>query len=277
MCQSLGLNAFQGVEEQLPSSAPFALKAGSHYICSPALLPNILDPPWAWWKDSRLVEPLTSELGIRQTQWRRHKERAGINSKWLTLIMFDVLPTDKQKQERRGARRWVAQRLGAGRATDTFAVQKHDCPLSKNKYITTTTSRELHISAFEKMFLPWMWMWDKASLLPVTVWPSPFVFLLLLLNVEACKDTKNLMCCIHLSTLISQTDSCDVLAVFTLFQITASGPSPLSATEVFLPETLEPKAVFWTLWGLPFRLLVFAREKSSETAKESQFWNDGVV
>lgn len=62
--------------------------------------------------------------------------------------------------------------------------------------------------------------------------------------------------------------------VFTLFEITASVPSPLSETaEVFLPETLEPKAVFWTLWGLPFRLkLVFARENSSEAAKESQFF-----
>lgn len=61
--------------------------------------------------------------------------------------------------------------------------------------------------------------------------------------------------------------------VFTLFEITASVPSPLSETaEVFLPETLEPKAVFWTLWGLPFRLqLVFATENSSEAAKESQF------
>lgn len=104
--------------------------------------------------------------------------------------MFDVLPTDKQKQERRGAWRWVAQWLGAGRATDTFAVQTHNCPLLKNKYITTKTGRELHISEFQKMLLPWMWMWDKSSLLPLTVSPSPFVFLLLLLNVEACKDTK---------------------------------------------------------------------------------------
>lgn len=54
-------------------------------------------------------------------------------------------------------------------------------------------------------------MWDKAS-----IWLSPFIFLLLLLNPEACKDTKKNIknkkhvCCIHLSALISKTDSCDV-------------------------------------------------------------------
>lgn len=64
---------------------------------------------------------------------------------------------------------------------------------------------------------------------------------------------KKTVCCIHLLTLISQTESRD--AVFTLLEIRASGPSPLSATEqVFLPETLEPKAEFWTLWDLLFRL-----------------------
>lgn len=118
-----------------------------------------------------------------------------------------------------------------------------------------------------------MWMWDKASLLLVLVLPSPFIFLLLLLNVEACKDTKKKTHLLHSFISIDQTDSCDAFHVFTLFEITASVPSPLSETaEVFLPETLEPKAVFWTLWGLPLRLqLVFAEENSSEAAKESQF------
>lgn len=202
--------------------------------------------------------------------------------------MSDVLPTDKQKQERWGGRRWVAQRLGAGRATDAFAVQtctnlssvkKVNISRHSEGMLTKLGIKDFWISKKCCFFLPWMWMWDKASLLLLTVWPSPFIFLLLLLNAEACKDTKKTLKIKNISVaFIYQHWSVRQIhvmrfPVLTLFEITASVPSPLSETaEVFLPETLEPKAVFWTLWGLPFRLqLVFARENSSEAAKESQF------
>lgn len=58
------------------------------------------------------MESLTLALGTKQTEQRWQDpatKRAGINGKWLTLIMSDVLATDKQKQERWGGRRWAAQ------------------------------------------------------------------------------------------------------------------------------------------------------------------------
>lgn len=95
-------NVLEGVEEQHLSSAPFPLKAGSHYICRTALLRNILDLPRAWWKVLRLVGPFTFALSIRQTERRRHKdpqqrERASLASDWQWLCLMYYPRIDRNK------------------------------------------------------------------------------------------------------------------------------------------------------------------------------------
>lgn len=102
MCHSLSLKCIRRCWRKQLSSAPFPLKAGSHYSCRTALLRNILDLPWAWWKVSRLVGPFTFALSIRQTERRRHKdpqqrERASLASDWQWLCLMYYPRIDRHK------------------------------------------------------------------------------------------------------------------------------------------------------------------------------------
>lgn len=129
------------LEDRQPASTPCPCKAGSHYNCSVSLFRNILDLAWAWWKVSRLVEPFTSALSIRQTQQRRHKdpqqrERASMASDWhwLCLMYYPWINRNKSAEVDGGG-----LLIGSEREERLTHLQfKHlNRPLTESKPITT--------------------------------------------------------------------------------------------------------------------------------------------